>query len=607
MSHSRLLIAIFGIFLTLPCLADSLNTYNTTRFIAKQHHTQKLYELYAILQAQQDIANESKWRALLHYEGQKSLINKSSSFFISPQGYKDPKAEYNAFIATILFDEVRAIPRSRKKSYNDDTSLLCQYPARLSLIANTLHGENRKKLIDYLKTKQCVGLQIFRESVDFDSLSLEFAGESNTMPQSAMGHIYLSANRKQSAIIDENTAASKAYVMSYFAADGLGWNPLSYIRIFIGGVKGYVVLMPAKVVREEYLDDEKRTLYNFALALSDDEKKLLRQHLWELKGKEIRYRFITYNCNTAIRKILGVANKAFDIHSKKPYQTPTEYLSLLHQQALIMPQKITPPPRKQAFIQTHGTNRVFDTKKNSRLSLSYTGFMPPNMPQISTLNHRLQFEFNPIYNDGRSIDSFYKEFMESKLMALSGGFDFNALRPYIDKFELLRLKSILDLPQARSFSKVINISFESNLYQPNGRGGFLKSPNISSHIMPTIEAGAGMGIYTAHTQWYILPRVGYRYDVIHNVYLGFEGGVNASFRLLNHDYKGMLNYTYFYDFMGNNRGYDGVAYAYFGVAAQKNLDIFMEAKYYHTWIQTPKIPYAATQLVQYNLGFAWSF
>ncbi len=583
------------------------NSHTTKHILATQRKTQEIYALYGLLAKRQDIAYNSQWRALLHYEGNKSLINKTSPFFISPQGYKNPKAEYNAFIHAILIEELHALTRPDKKSYNDSTSVLCQYPARLTFIATQLYGTERKQLLTRIYAKHCVGLDMFRNSVDFDSIALEFAGESNNMPYSAMGHIYLTAQHMQAAYMSDATAANKAYTISFFAAPNLGLNPLTYIRIFVGGVKGHVVLMPTKIVQQEYLNDEKRTLYNFKLLLNQQEKRLLRQHLWELKDKEIHYKLITYNCNTAMRKILAVANPSFDIRSKKPLQTPTEYLALLHKKGLITQQHITLPPKKQAFVKKYGHNNVLNTKKNSRISIAYAGFMQPNMPYISNLYNNIQLEFSPIYIDGRNADTAYKEFMESKLAALSMGFDFNVLRPYINKFELLRLKSVLDFTKTHSLSKLFYIGFESNLYQPSNQKSFLSLPNTSSHIMPTIEVGIGIGAYTTYTKWYILPRIGYRYDILHNIYMGFEGGLITSFKAYNHDFKGIFNYTYFYDFMANNRGYDGALYAYFGMAILKNMDIFIESKYYHTWIKHTKIPYEATQLLQSNIGISWHF
>lgn len=608
MLHSRLLLYLvcfmFSCYANSP-IQDSKYIQTKSHFITTQNKAQKIYSLYTMLAKRQDIANNSQWRALLHYEGNKSLINKKSNFFISKIGYKNPAAEYNAFIHTMLLQELNTLYRPKKQSYNDDASILCKYPARLTFIATQLYGLERKELLTYIYAKKCIGLRMFRENVDFSSIALEFAGESNGMLHSAMGHIYLTAKRAKTQNQYDMENASEAYSISFFAISNLSFNPIHYIRVFVGGIKGAVVLMSANVVRQEYLDDEKRSLYSFKPLLNESEKRLLRQHLWELKDKEINYKFITYNCNTAIRKILGVANPLFDIRSKKPFQTPTEYLSLLHKKGLIMQEGITLPPKKQAFVEKYGPNNVTDTKKNSRISFAYAGFMQPNEPQMQY--HNIQFEFSPIYIDGRNADSAYKEFMESKLMAVSGGFDFTALRPYIQKLELLKLKSVLDLSKANSFSKFFNISFEGNLYQPNHKGGFLALPNTSSHIMPTIEIGAGIGKYTEHTRWYILPRIGYRYDVMNNIYMGFESGVIASFRFYNHDFKGIFNYNYFYDFMVNNRGYDGMLYAYFGMSIRKNIDIFIESKYYHTWLKSNKIPYEATQFVQYNMGMAFYF
>lgn len=604
MLHSRLLLCLLRFVVS--CYANlhkdftkDSKTIKQKSFLTKQNEARKIYALYALLAKRQDIASNAEWRALLHYEGNKSLINKTSNFFISRQGYKDPKAEYNAFIYAILLQELNALNRPKNQSYSDDMSLLCQYPARLTFIATQLYGLERKQLLSQIYSKQCIGLRIFRENVDFDSIALEFAGESNSMPNSAMGHIYLTAERLNTK---HTVNISKTYAISFFALPNLGFNPINYFRVFIGGIKGAVVLMPVKTVRNEYLDDEKRTIYSFKPKLNGYEKRLLRQHLWEFKGKEIHYKVITYNCNTAMRKILGVANPLFDIHSKKPFQTPTEYLSLLNKKGLITQKSIILPIKQRAFVEKYGQNNVLDTKKNSRISFSYAGLTQTGQQ----IHQNIQFEFNPIYIDGRNADSAYKEFMESKLMAINAGFDFTTLRPYIQKLEVLRLKSVLDFPQTHSLSKLFNFSLEENLYQPN-KDSFLAMPNTSSHIMPTIEVGVGLGKYTERTRWYILPRIGYRYDIMHNVYIAFEGGMIASFKLYNCDFKSIFNYTYFYDFMVNNRGYDGALHAYVGIAIRKNIDIFLESKYYQTWLKSNKITYDSTQFLQYNVGMAFYF
>lgn len=200
----------------MACYADTLTPQfsiskqiESLSLIDIQKKTQQIYGIYTSLTKRNDIANTKQWHSLLHYEKNKSLINKKSRFFISPKGYINPLAEYNAFIYSILLEELHTLYRVKNQSYNDDKSLICQYPARLNFIATQLEGIERKQLLDYIDTKQCIGLQTFYDRASFNSISLEFAGESDINPNSAMGHIYLSTQ--------EDFHADKAYTISFFA------------------------------------------------------------------------------------------------------------------------------------------------------------------------------------------------------------------------------------------------------------------------------------------------------------------------------------------------------------------------------------------------------
>lgn len=61
----------------------------------------------------------------------------------------------------------------------------------------------------------------------------------------------------------------------------------------------------------EYLVVENRALWEFELDLSDDEKSLLKQRVWDLKGRQDKYSFMSYNCNSAIEWLLSGVNLGF--------------------------------------------------------------------------------------------------------------------------------------------------------------------------------------------------------------------------------------------------------------------------------------------------------
>lgn len=57
-----------------------------------------------------------EWKNLLHYDNEKSVINKESNFFLSSDGFKNPQAEY---LATL-----KAITENIKQQ---DNHAICKY------------------------------------------------------------------------------------------------------------------------------------------------------------------------------------------------------------------------------------------------------------------------------------------------------------------------------------------------------------------------------------------------------------------------------------------------------------------------------------------------
>ena len=68
-----------------------------------------------------------EWKNLLHYDNEKSVINKESNFFLSSDGFKNPQAEY---LATL-----KAITENIKQQ---DNHAICKYPARFDYILHSL-------------------------------------------------------------------------------------------------------------------------------------------------------------------------------------------------------------------------------------------------------------------------------------------------------------------------------------------------------------------------------------------------------------------------------------------------------------------------------------
>lgn len=625
---------------------------------------------------------QKHWRALLHYGKRRSSIPKKSPFFLSKKGYKNPQDEY---ISTInaLFDEIESSGKIAESSLDSgahfdanldsgavldsgvrksNESIICKYPARMDFIAtmlqdiasqsasenapsdanktpeksheNPANPANLAKLFTSLTDNtHCEGLQEFLSIVPIDEITLEFAAESDMYPGSSMGHVYLHLQgimrddiqrEFEGASFSRKKGDVQEYGMSYYALMSDFFNPLDYARAMVGNLKGHYVLSPYENLKIEYLQNQKRTLYRFALKATPVQKRHFALHLWELRDRQIHYSFITHNCTDGIEEILGVLDSKNFYAPKvlgvsKPFITPAEYLQHLDKQGQIASKEIMLAERKRSFAARFGYNDVLHSRKGSKLSFGY------EFPNQIYLN------FAPIYSDIKNANNAYKEHIESRLASIElrvawrggyGGVDRRGLdsvglgfgdsrasldssvadsgdldssvRVFVPKIELMHLFSIADFARTKTLSKLISIRLESNLYEHTSAQNFSSFLNHSTRLFPSIEFGLGFGAYANKLAFFALPSIGYRYEIIHNPYAMLKIGAIAQLGRV----RAVVDHSVYYDMIGNNRGYDNKLGVFVGVNVYKQVDIFVDSGAYWSVFDNAKIAY--------NRAHTWS-
>nr|WP_240954046.1 DUF4105 domain-containing protein [Solimonas marina] len=122
-------------------------------------------------------------------------------------------------------------------------------------------------------------------------------------PASMFGHTLLRLDG------DETQAGTPllAYAVNYAAATTEHNGLVFAVRGLTGGYRGQFSVLPYYEKVKEYARLESRDLWEYPLALSDDEKHMLLLHLWELRGAEFRYYFFTRNCSYELLTLLRVA------------------------------------------------------------------------------------------------------------------------------------------------------------------------------------------------------------------------------------------------------------------------------------------------------------
>ena len=325
-----------------------------------------------------------------------------------------------------------------------------------------------------------------------------------------------------------------------------------------------------------------------------DDLERFRLHLWELKNVEIYYSFITHNCTTALEGILSVLNSGRKTQKYKPYQTPTEYLVILSKRDKIVFTNVLYPKERERFIKEHGFNSVLKTRKSAKASISYEG---------GSKDGQMSLYFSPIYSDIKNVDNSYRELLESRIMSLEGRADLRYSSIFLSRIELLHLSSILDFAKTDSLSKLISVRAESNLYNHMHGYIFEDRLNRQMRLMPTIDIGAGVGRYISNIALYITPSIGYRYEIVHNPYASIKSGFVFKadrFRLIG-------DYSIYYDFVENNRGYDSKAYAFLGINITREIDFFVDMALYHNIFDSKKFDYQQRQNITFKSGVSFNF
>ena len=457
-----------------------------------------------------DIHNDIEWQSLLHFKYGKSTINSNSTFFLYEHGQSDARIEY---IATIngLYD-IGLI---------DDESVQCRYPGRIYFIKNKLQIEQ-----DLFTQYECISYNEYIDKVPIDNVYIVFASDDNNNPSSIMGHSFL----KLSGI--DKDGIFREHAFSFFAIFDTDDMPIiNYSKSLFNGTKGMYILTPYKNKINEYINEQGRSLWEFEIEMSSDERWTLKRHLWELKEHEIHYRFIMHNCNTALINVLKLVNRHFDVNNYQIFITPIEYIMQLFNNNKIVNISIIPTVVHRDIINLYGLPDILYTPKSTRLSIAYE----------KLLHKFVDIKFHPVYKDihDYQVDSFNE--YESKMMSVNIKYNIDKNKLIINSLELLKSKLILDYAITESFSKYLKISLEDNIL------------NDRYSIGPSFEIGRGIGVYTGQTVIYCIGIAGYAYSIKNSIYAAPEFGV--IFKSIN-SIKLTASCVYYYDFLYNIRGYN---------------------------------------------------
>lgn len=253
------------------------------------------------------LAAEPGWHKLLHIQPNGRGAVKSASFWLAHNGRDNPAAELRA---TIDAFNVAPIP--------DTYHAQCRFPARYAWLKR--HSPTRK-----MPVVVCPAVERFIQQSLPGDITLVLASGFMSSPGSLFGHTFLRIDpaRKQAKLLNKTIN---------FEAQTRGSRGVSYkIKGLFGGFNGRFSLLPFDKQVNRHSRKQLRDLWEWPLQLSNDEKRLLLLHFFEVQGVDFGYVFTLENCVTQLLALIEASKPELNLIEESGYTVmPMQTVQLLH-------------------------------------------------------------------------------------------------------------------------------------------------------------------------------------------------------------------------------------------------------------------------------------
>lgn len=250
------------------------------------------------------LAAHVQWRRLLHYskDSRKSDII-SEQFFLSPEGSVDPEAEIIAFIKGLNQKNPQAV-----------AELKCRFPARVTWL-----GEQMNRVS--WEVKNCKNLSTWSRLNRLEDMSLILVSGYLGNPASSFGHLLLrintGGNRSISSLMDVGINFGANVPEGEFM-------PLYVLKGLMGGYKASFSDQNYYAHDQTYSQTEFRDMWEYPIELTESQSKMLVYHLYELKGQEFKYYFLTKNCAYRLAEVIQMVTQEELVDEVERWYLPIE-------------------------------------------------------------------------------------------------------------------------------------------------------------------------------------------------------------------------------------------------------------------------------------------
>lgn len=383
------------------------------------------------------------WRRLLHYSGRESSVNGDSDFFLSPEGFRDPEAEYQATVRLL----------------EEKSPLLCDYPARYFFITG-------QEVPEY-----CSGYRDYVNHVSFDEVFAVFATEKAESPISSMGHLMIMVRGVNPLGIPQH------YGIGFAApAERGSWG--LFQDFLTGSISGRFALNPYDDLIYSYVSGENRSLWEYRLSLTPEERAWLQRHVFELRTHSIGYSFAAHNCASGVQELLTAAGTRFQGPRSSLYLTPLEYAQHLDRNGLVTEIGLRPSRSDTVLLKQGRTWNPLERNRPFRIGGGYL-FREIGSSRRPYERHGLSggfLELTPVITDLRDDARGSPAITES--VFLRTRLEYLGERLFLRRVDLLSMKRIPDFLTGDALGTSFAISFRgernalhSSLYPEAGLGG----------------------------------------------------------------------------------------------------------------------------------------
>lgn len=297
------------------------------------------------------LSEQISWQRLLYtdHKGQSEVA--FSGYFLAENGRQNAQAELEADIAALF------------QTAEPNQAFRCRFPARSQWLMQELSIRSEQ-----LPVVSCPEFDEWFGKIKPYKATLIYATDFMGNPSSMFGHTLLRLDPK-----DQKELNLVSYAINY-AATVAGEDNWSYAwKGLTGQYPGEYSLMPYYRKVKEYGDFESRDLWEYELALTEQETSYLVKHIWEMQNVSFPYYFASDNCAYRLLGLMDLVRPTLNLTEKfKVASIPVETIKAINDEQLIQAAVYRPALETQLLSQAqqHGYRLAREAHKLAEIELA---------------------------------------------------------------------------------------------------------------------------------------------------------------------------------------------------------------------------------------------